>query len=705
VTLVFTLRKKLLAASATIFLLPWAGYHYIIEIEGYLRERQEQQLLERAQLIAATVSDYGSWLNARNGVPRRAGNPLHWFVRRVKVPMVIDGYADDWQTYRRYFTVVRSPRRDFRFSYALAAGDEALYVFIAVHDRHRVYRSASAPALAWDAVGLSMMDRRGREQRYRIATLAPGWVRAQRLRQKGRGGPVTLQEVPIAGEWQETREGYNVELAVPFELLGDYLRIAVFDAVGEQTPAVAEVLYSAGDSRQRRYHSLALADRRVQRLLERAVPPRTRIRIVDRFSRVIAEAGDLTLPPEPPADDAHRPEVALPVALMRLFYRLILTQPASVFDDELHSASQLHSEEVSAALAGESGFRWRQAADQTVTVLSAAAPVGAAKQPAGAVLVEETNHSILLVQHRAMETLINWSVVAILVTVASLLWYATRLSSRVRQLSALARRAVSPEGRLRGFHGGNHGDDELGDLARTFADLLTRIQGYHHYLESMAGKLSHELRTPIAVVRSSLENLHAAPLGADQQRCVQRAREGIQRLSDILTRMSEATRLEKTIQDEEKVDFDLAALVGGCVQGYRLAYPDRCFVCDSPVARAVNIHGAPELIAQLLDKLVANAVDFAAPETQIRIALVDGDTGVTLSVENEGEWIPDEIRDSLFDSMVSLRRHGSNEPHLGLGLYIVRLIADFHGGRVAAENLSDPERVRMTLTLPRRAGL
>ena len=88
----------------------------------------------------------------------------------------------------------------------------------------------------------------------------------------------------------------------------------------------------------------------------------------------------------------------------------------------------------------------------------------------------------------------------------------------------------------------------------------------------------------------------------------------------------------------------------------------------------------------MLDKLAENAVDFAAAGTAIRVFL--GPDG-RLRIENQGPPLPDAIRDSLFDSMVSLRSERTGgAPHLGLGLYIARLIAEFHGGALRAENLS-----------------
>jgi signal transduction histidine kinase len=73
-----------------------------------------------------------------------------------------------------------------------------------------------------------------------------------------------------------------------------------------------------------------------------------------------------------------------------------------------------------------------------------------------------------------------------------------------------------------------------------------------------------------------------------------------------------------------------------------------------------------------------------------------------ISVENEGPLLPAAMHGRLFDSMVSVRpEQRDGEPHLGLGLYIVRLIAEAHGGSAVAENRSDGRGVVVTVTLPR----
>ena len=89
--------------------------------------------------------------------------------------------------------------------------------------------------------------------------------------------------------------------------------------------------------------------------------------------------------------------------------------------------------------------------------------------------------------------------------------------------------------------------------------MLSRLAQYASYREQMASRLSHELRTPIAVVRSSLDNLKLSPLPDDARVYMERAQQGLNRLTHILTRMTEATRLEQSVGEDERERFDLAA--------------------------------------------------------------------------------------------------------------------------------------------------
>lgn len=91
---------------------------------------------------------------------------------------------------------------------------------------------------------------------------------------------------------------------------------------------------------------------------------------------------------------------------------------------------------------------------------------------------------------------------------------------------------------------GSKAKDEIGDLSRSFSELLNRLADYNGFLEQMASRVSQEFRTPIAVVSSSPDNLRQQTLPDDATLYMNRAQQGIERLSVILNRMSEATKLE-----------------------------------------------------------------------------------------------------------------------------------------------------------------
>ena len=375
----------------------------------------------------------------------------------------------------------------------------------------------------------------------------------------------------------------------------------------------------------------------------------------------------------------------------------LIPRPNEDFDDAIADDVLATGREISGALAGTPGVRLRNTPDGKAVVISAAHPIWNGDEVAGAVVVEESTNPILSVRSLALERLLVLTLAVFAIAGGAFIWFATRISSRIRRLRDEAESAIDARGRIARLVTAQNAGDELGDLSRSFSAMLGKLSQHHQYLESMASRLSHELRTPIAVVRSSLENLRLAP--ADGRVYIERAEEGLKRLGTILTRMSEATRLEQGLASVEREPFDLGAVVAGCVEGYRLAYPAQAFEIALPAEKAIA-SGSPDLAAQLLDKLVANAVDFSVDEEPVLIALALADGHAELSVENRGPILPEAMRGKLFDSMVSVRgersRDGKSEPHLGLGLYVARLIAEFHGGGIRAENLPSGAGVAVT---------
>lgn len=430
----------------------------------------------------------------------------------------------------------------------------------------------------------------------------------------------------------------------------------------------------------------------------------SRIFVVDATGNVLSRAGSLRRPPPP--DETPPSGFARVLATMLRYtldplYAAILRQPTEEFSDDFLGRPIPFQKEVDGALAGILTTDRRASSDGRVTIVAAAHPIWVGDRVQGAVVVEETTNAVLAERNRAFERLFTLVLALTLVGGIALALFATTLSSRIRRLRDEVEQAIDAKGNVRHIASGSRAGDEIGDLSRSFSSVLGRLADGASHREHLANRLSHELRTPIAVVRSSLDNLDDDAVAGNARVYLERAQGGLDRLAQILTRMSEATRLEQSIGDAEFERLDLVALVRACVDGYRSAYANREFILDAP-AGEIALEGAPDLVAQMLDKLVANAVELGTPGRPIVVRVQRAGAAALLSVSNDGPLLPETMRDRLFESMVSVRDESQpgGSPHLGLGLYIVRLVAERHGGSARADNRADGSGVVMTVTLP-----
>ena len=183
------------------------------------------------------------------------------------------------------------------------------------------------------------------------------------------------------------------------------------------------------------------------------------------------------------------------------------------------------------------------------------------------------------------------------------------------------------------------------------------------------------------------------------QQYLERAREGLDRQAAIVSAMSEAQRLEGAVKTADWETIDLGEMLGYCTQGYRSVHPSRTIHLALPDEKC-ELRCAPELIAQALDKLVDNAISLTGDDCEISISVNSTEDHCLISVANTGSLLPDVLPEQLFDSLVSLRKERGSGRHLGLGLHIVRLVAEAHNGFVSARNLPDGKGVEFTISLP-----
>lgn len=512
-----------------------------------------------------------------------------------------------------------------------------------------------------------------------------------------------------------------VLLAIPFVGYGYVREIErVLQAAQEQTViatarAVATALHDRPKLLERRIDAEAsgavyprgttvAATQEIELIIRGLRRSGARIWVIDQDRRLLVLEGSLRPDPRPGVE----PDLwdRIQNAVLAPLFALLLERPREDFDDALPEDVLSGGRAVDNALTGVPATRWRETADRRAVILAAAHPIWNGTEVIGAVVVEESTNRVLSLRNRAFEQLLTTTVAVFVLGALVLFLFATQLARRLSRLRDEAEHAIDARGRVHRAFRAERDRDEIGDLSRSFGTVLDRLAEYNDYLERMADRLSHELRTPIAVVSSSLDNLRTAPGGAGSQVYIQRAEEGVRRLNAILTRMSEARRLAETLKGTERERFDLARIVSGCVAGYVATFPQHRF--DLHLRKhPVELDGAPDLVAQLLDKLVDNAREFSAPDEPIEIVVDEEWDWARLAVSNVGPLLPDAMAGQIFESMVSVRPAAApaperprSEPHLGLGLFIVRLIAEFHGGRASARNRPDGRGVTVEVAFP-----
>lgn len=686
-----TIRLKLLALSVAMLAIPYVGFQYLRETERYLQSSLEDSLLAVAGALAVSLQN-ASTLFRGSAVKHAAADSL--FVHALRYPIHVDGYTDDWAGYLEWSDRFESADRGAgadreapSFDLVVGEYDQYLYLVVQVSDESYVYQRAGsfAPDSA-DTVELMFYGENGQPRSIYLGAAGPGPVTAYSIVENWDFTTTRHAVTNIVGEWREISRGYVVEIRVPLVLLGDAIGVVVHDK--DEGSDRSLIVSSSGSVNDAVPNDLLRTSAQLQQMIVRiGLKKGRRVWVINRSGQVLASGGTLS-------SETKR-------GAINFLYTWILPAASETFEDELRSASRLRGEEVLRALNGRSATRWRSSPDERAVIVSAAHPVRAGNELIGAIVVEETTNSIQTLQRDAMAALFNRSIAVFVGVSLMLLIFASRLSFRIRRLRDLAERAIDPHGRVVGVISGGSASDEIGDLSRSFSAMLQRLADYNAYLEGMAGKLSHELRTPLTVVSSSLQNLDALDLDAEQERYLERAREGMGRLHSLVSRLSEASRLEQSVSNVEFEELDLVDLLEGCVDGYRQAYADNRFELNC-APRSCRFVGSGDLIAQLLDKLVDNAVAFSPPEKPIEIALLDHGDLIELRVTNRGRTLPVAMQKQIFNSMVSLRsERAGNESHLGLGLFIARLIVEMHHGQISAKNLDDGSGVEFRIRLAR----
>ena len=329
----------------------------------------------------------------------------------------------------------------------------------------------------------------------------------------------------------------------------------------------------------------------------------------------------------------------------------------------------------------------RDAADGT-HVINAAAPVGLDGE---SLLI--TRNPIDITQ-RVREARSTVALVTLLALIVSTLLSFFLAQTIVRPLRELVQAAVRVrQGRDRQVEVPRLPDrrDEIGMLARAISDMTHALRMRIDAVESFAADVAHEIKNPLASLRSATESLNRVEDPALRAQLLDIATHDVRRIDRLVTEISEASRIDAELSRATFETVDLASLVTNIIgsRENRSENEGRPVLFDSEAGRFL-VRGEPSRLERVISNLLDNAVSFSPSEGSITIDLARADGWITMTVCDEGPGIPVERREQVFQRFHSHRPQAEDfGNHSGLGLAIARAIAEAHDGTLLAEGRPD----------------
>jgi len=242
--------------------------------------------------------------------------------------------------------------------------------------------------------------------------------------------------------------------------------------------------------------------------------------------------------------------------------------------------------------------------------------------------------------------------------------------------------------------------DELRALVRAFNALLHRLARALRNERQFAEDVAHELRTPLAAIRLQAQLIERAPDAAAAQHALGRLLSGVDRTTRLVDQLLTLARLDPEREaDQDQQTFSLARIVDETVGEFESTLRQR----SQQIVLAVStgpVHSSPHAVYVVLRNLLDNALRHSPAGGIVHLSAQHLDAELSLAVSDQGPGIPATQRGQVLERFVRLDSGGSGS---GLGLFIVRRIAEALGGRIDIDEVL-PTGARVTVRWPLRPG-
>ncbi len=246
--------------------------------------------------------------------------------------------------------------------------------------------------------------------------------------------------------------------------------------------------------------------------------------------------------------------------------------------------------------------------------------------------------------------------------------------------------------------------DEIGMLARAVSDMSQSLRYRIDNIEAFAADVTHELKNPLASLRSAVDSLDRVDNPALRRQLVDVIRQDVIRLDRLIGDVGEAARTDAELARASFEPVDLGKLIGQLVASWesrRETGSVRIAFARPRRASAIAL-GEPSRLARAIDNLIDNAVSFSPAGGLVEVAATRVGEHICIRIDDEGPGVPSEQREAIFNRFHSVRPVAESfGRHSGLGLAIARAIVEGHDGEIDVTDRDDaPSGARFTILLP-----